>query len=144
MIYNSHPRQEIALSQCVLGTLLKMLSFARATIVGTVRSATFDSVFQRSEVVHFLALLLVLRSSVLKCSLECSSRCPLSSDPGLVQVSFYVARGFNSPCDIPLVAHFSTALCAQVDEELRVFKYTNAEMELEGELEEFSSFTALE
>lgn len=28
----------------------------------------------------------------------------------------------------------------QVDEELRVFKYENTEWELEGELEEFSSF----
>lgn len=28
----------------------------------------------------------------------------------------------------------------QVDEELRVFKYSNTEWELEGELEEFSSF----
>lgn len=28
----------------------------------------------------------------------------------------------------------------KVDEELRVFKYSNTEWELEGELEEFSSF----
>lgn len=38
---------------------------------------------------------------------------------------------------------YSAVSQQEVDEELRVFRYTNAEMELEGELEEFSSFTSL-
>lgn len=51
---------------------------------------------------------------------------------GLICEEFSVA--YTCACRVVLCR------CSQVDEELRVFKYSNTEWELEGELEEFSSF----